>query len=1153
MKNQIAIWMLVFFIMGIMAASVAAQDVADVMPVYNSLRAASWGDYMFLQEHSSDAIFVPQRGGDWGDGGIWRALQEHTWTPTLSIVNGAWVDAYTGIARANSTIDSLKSSPSDSPLIPTLIAEVRFLRAFYYWWLMDLYGDVPLVTDAVTDPDNPPHQSPRQDVFDFIVAEINTALPDLEDSFGSGSYGRATKGAANALLATVYLNAEVYTGTAMWSECVAACDAVINSGNYDLMSPFNDVFALENEGLGNVENILVVVHEPREGVGFFRQQASLHYNQLPSTPWNGFSVLADFYNAFDTSDVRIDQLLVGPQVVLGGPNAGEPATDRQGNPLIFTVESPLTGATEGNGVRILKWPVDPDASGPNHGNDYAIFRYSHVLLAKAEAQFMLGNTGEALDLVNQVRERAFDPDKPLTNITLDDMLAERGFELLWEGFRRQDLIRTGHFFDPWTLKEASAEYRKLFPIPQIQLDANPNLKQNDGYVIVGVPDISVFVDTLAFGERVVGVENSLELFIRNDGTEVLEISDVTVDTSVFSAFPSSLSIASNTMDTVTVKFLPTEEGDFTGILTITSNDPDEAVLELPVTGHAIVPQFTRITKGDIVNDHGFSLVSNWIDYDNDKDLDLFVANWKSSNPNFLYQNNGDGSFTKITEGEIVTVGKNDHGSSWADYDNDGNIDAFVANFGQKNRLFKNNGDGTFATITTGEIVNEASPAHGTAWGDYDNDSFVDLFVANRDGEINFLYRNNGDGTFSKVTEGEIVNDGGTSFGCSWADYDNDGDLDLFVANGGWMAAENNFLYQNNGDGTFLKITGGPVVSDRDRSYGGSWGDYDNDGDLDLFVTNNPRNFLYQNNGDGTFTRIFSGEIVGAFGDHHGSAWGDYNNDGFLDLFVSERENNLLYENNGDGTFTQIVAGELVDDRGTSTGSSWGDFDNDGDLDLFVANSDSQNNFLYVNGGNENNWINIKCVGTESNKSAIGAKVRLKANVFGAELWQLSEFSAQTGGGYGGQNSLNAEFGLGDASVIDTLKIEWPSGIVQVFEQVDVNQFISITEGDTVITGIYDSIKEIPKEFSLNQNYPNPFNPTTVISYHLSAVSDVELTIYNQLGQRIKTLVKERQHAGAYQIEWDGRDHVGKQVASGVYLYRLKAGSFVETRKMVLLR
>lgn len=458
--------------------------VAAVIPVYANLLGYSWGDYMFLQEVTSDEIFIPQRGGDWGDGGIWRELQEHTWTPTLGFINGAWVSAYTGIARANSTLDNLERSTSNSPLIPTFKAEVRVLRAFYYWWLMDLYGGVPIVTEPTIDPDDPPAPNTRQEVFDFVVREINESIPDLEETFGPGNWGRVSKGAAYALLATIYLNAEVYTGTPKWNECVQACDAIINSGHYDLLPNYKDVFKLANEGPGNVENIWVVGHKPQDGVGFLRFMATLHYNQLPQTPWNGFSVLTDFFNKYDTTDARFEVMLVGPQFVLAGPNAGQPAFDRQGNPLVFTPESPLVGATEGNGVRILKWEVDPNQSGGNAGNDFAIFRYAHILLTKAEALLMLGDKQGALDLVNQVRARAFEPDKPLTldELTRDKILDERGFELLWENFRRQDLIRTGHFLEPWTLKPPSdGPHRLLFPIPQIQLDANPKLVQNPGY------------------------------------------------------------------------------------------------------------------------------------------------------------------------------------------------------------------------------------------------------------------------------------------------------------------------------------------------------------------------------------------------------------------------------------------------------------------------------------------------------------------------------------------------------------------------------------------------------------------------------------------------------------------------------------------------
>jgi hypothetical protein len=210
--------------------------------------------------------------------------------------------------------------------------------------------------------------------------------------------------------------------------------------------------------------------------------ASLHYNQLPQTPWNGWSVVSDFYNKYDADDARRDVLLEGPQLVLAGSNAGQPALDRQNSPLVFTVEvNNLDAANEGEGVRVLKWNVDPGQSGGDAGNDFAIFRYATILLTKAEALLMQGDAGGALDLVNQVRARAFEPDEPLASVTRDDILDERGFELFWENFRRQDLIRTGHFEDTWPFKTVGDPNKRIFPIPQIQLDANPKLVQNPGY------------------------------------------------------------------------------------------------------------------------------------------------------------------------------------------------------------------------------------------------------------------------------------------------------------------------------------------------------------------------------------------------------------------------------------------------------------------------------------------------------------------------------------------------------------------------------------------------------------------------------------------------------------------------------------------------
>ena len=519
----------------------------------------------------------------------------------------------------------------------------------------------------------------------------------------------------------------------------------------------------------------------------------------------------------------------------------------------------------------------------------------------------------------------------------------------------------------------------------------------------------------------------------------------------------------DTLDDVTVGFVALAIGDLDGdgldhldIVFTSGRFGNEGVkpgiyliendaTDPPPTEDLIGQTFTRITTGDIVNDGGASLLSNWIDYDSDGDLDLFVVNWDETN--FLYQNIGGATFIKINTGIIVSDNSGSHSCSWGDYDNDGYPDLYVSNWGQTNFLYKNNGDGAFTRVTTGSIANDWSLSHGSTWGDYDNDGYLDLFVANRGPTNNLLYQNNGDGTFSRITSGSIVNDGGNSFGCSWGDYDNDGYLDLFVANGGWDSGENNFLYKNNGDGTFLKITTGDIVNDGRKSFGSSWGDYDNDGDLDLFVPSGYRDndLLYQNNGDGTFTRVTTGEIVNQGNSFHSSGI-DYDNDGDLDLYImKDYSNGPLFQNNGDGTFTRITTGNILNDHQGPKGFSWGDFDKDGDTDLFVAHDNGINNSLFANDGNTNNWINIKCIGIFSNTSALGAKVRVKANINGSDVWQLNEISGQTGGGLGSQNSLNAEFGLGDATVIDSLIIEWPSGVVQDTTNVAVDQFLTIVE------------------------------------------------------------------------------------------------------------
>ncbi len=580
--------------------------------------------------------------------------------------------------------------------------------------------------------------------------------------------------------------------------------------------------------------------------------------------------------------------------------------------------------------------------------------------------------------------------------------------------------------------------------------------------------------------------------------------------------------------------------------------------------------FTKITEGYIVNDDRYSEGSSWGDINNDYYQDLFVPDAYSDKTNLLFINNGDGSFTTVTSGPVVTDVSTSSGGCFGDFNNDGHLDLFVQNyFGNNNHFYINQGNGAFSKVTSGVIVSDGGYSFNSSVVDFDNDGNLDIFVDNGaftgTGENNFLYQGNGDGTFNKIITGDIVNDGEQSLSSGWCDYDEDGDMDLFVANGGTFnyTGINNFLYQNNNDSTFTLITEGIVVNDLGNSTGVSWGDYDNDGDFDLFVANwgGENNFLYENNGNGNFSKISSGIVVSDGGHSVTGAWGDADNDGDLDLFVTNdyNENNCFYENNGDGTFSKIFNGSFVNDGGRSNGATWSDYNNDGFLDLFVPNGQQpgQSNFLYRNNGiSEYNWINIICVGVMSNTSAIGTKIRARALIDGQSVWQLRQVSGQTG--FNAQNSFNVEFGFADAVVVDSIVIIWPSGILDVYSDVQINKFYKATEGqgleEIILTSVLNKT-EVIDEYILFNNYPNPFNPSTKISWQspVGSLPDGKagwqtIKVYDILGKEIATLVDEYRPAGRHEVEFDA-----SLLPSGVYFYQLKTDNYIETKKMLLLK
>ena len=505
-----------------------------------------------------------------------------------------------------------------------------------------------------------------------------------------------------------------------------------------------------------------------------------------------------------------------------------------------------------------------------------------------------------------------------------------------------------------------------------------------------------------------------------------------------------LGISHSTYNTVKLHFSMTIDNDFENgdYLLVSYSGNEICGNTLPALTSAFDPSigFESVTGSGLTDDQINSWSASWADYNNDGYDDLFVTTYDENQANYLYKNNGDGSFTRITTGDIATDKASSLAASWADYNNDGYIDLFVANnIGSYNFLYKNNGDGTFSKITNSPVVTEGIYCHSASWADYDNDGYVDLFVAEYfPTKTNHLFHNKGDGTFTTVEGNPVVTDAGHSIGAAWGDYNNDGLIDLFVPN---TNGDKNYLYKNIGNGQFVKVDEN-VLSTPSKSVGCSWADYNNDGYLDLFITNagEEDNFLYKNNGDGTFTKITTGDIVNDGGNSHGSCWIDIENDGDLDLYVTNDQDgdNFMYKNNGDGTFTKLE-NDLTTVGGNSFGVAKADYDNDGDYDLFVANHENTENFFFKNTkGQCSNFLCMKLVGTNSNYSAIGARVKAKATINGTPVWQMHQITSQSGGGSSSENSLKVIFGMDDATTVDSLVIDWPSGYRQVYTNVDIS-------------------------------------------------------------------------------------------------------------------
>ncbi|MCO5197422.1 MAG: CRTAC1 family protein [Anaerolineae bacterium] len=465
----------------------------------------------------------------------------------------------------------------------------------------------------------------------------------------------------------------------------------------------------------------------------------------------------------------------------------------------------------------------------------------------------------------------------------------------------------------------------------------------------------------------------------------------------------------------------------------------------------------------------------WGDYDQDGYLDLYVT--RDNDANLLFHNNGDGTFSRSPLWQSVALpDAASAGASWADYDNDGWPDLYVMNWGT-NTLFHNQAGQGFTNVTNSAGVGNDKNGKTASWGDYDSDGYLDLYIANwacvprcarpEQGDADRLYHNNGDGTFEDVTQtvlGSMF--AGAGFVASFVDFDNDGDQDIYLVNDEFINPIGNVLWRNDGPGCdgwcFTNVATEAGADTTVMGMGLATADYDGDGDFDFYFSNAGPMTLLQNQGDGTFRDVAQEAGVQY---ENGVAWGtiflDYDNDGLRDLYLAVMEGvngqdaaNPLFRNLGDGTFANLGAASGAADPGRSIGVAYADFDQDGWVDLIVGNFDSSYNLYRNISGktSENNWMTLKLVGSGPvNRDAVGARVTVMDTSGRPQMQEVIN-----GASLGAGNALELYFGLGAADSAD-VTVRWPDGTEQVFGRMAANQRHILTYGESAETDVPTSI------------------------------------------------------------------------------------------------
>ena len=492
--------------------------VSLIGPAYGAWRnVLGYGGNTFFrtQEVTADELVIPARPYGWVDDGSYRRLHEHVWTNT-DPTGQNWSAAYGGITNCNRLIFQIESGklpvPTDKE---NVLAEIRALRASFYYVLCDLYGNVPIVTKFDVEPGFLAQQNTRQEVYDFIIKELTETLPLLSDDATKLYYGRFNKWAAYAVLAKMYLNAEVYTGTPQWDKCITACDTIISSNKFTLSATQRSIFATDNSS--NSEIIFAVPYDEIYAGGMSLHMETLHpenqktYN-LQTSSWGGIAAIPQYINTYDPEDLRLkENWIQGPQYSSTGTPLKGSFSAFNGKPLVFINDIPgVDSSQEIHGFHLGKFEVKLGAL-TNLSNDCPLFRLTDILMMKAESLLRTGKADEAATIVTAVRARSFaaNPSKAVVtgtqlqagsiydygrrdykvqtheggaDIQYGRFLDELGWEFNQEARRRQDMIRFGIFTrKSWFSHQPNGDYRKLMPIPANVLATNPNIKQNPGY------------------------------------------------------------------------------------------------------------------------------------------------------------------------------------------------------------------------------------------------------------------------------------------------------------------------------------------------------------------------------------------------------------------------------------------------------------------------------------------------------------------------------------------------------------------------------------------------------------------------------------------------------------------------------------------------